>query len=102
MLTASQSFKLYQIVQRYFNKEEDAQAFVSEIESVIETRLSAEKDRLATKEDLVATKADLAREIGGLRAEMKEQKFDMIKWMFIFCIGQIAATLSIILLAVKK
>ncbi|MCW3107265.1 MAG: hypothetical protein JWQ09_1771 [Segetibacter sp.] len=77
MLTASQSFKLYQIVQRYFNKEEDAQAFVSEIESVIETRFSVEKDRLATKEDL-------AREIGSLKAEMKEQKSDIIKWMFIF------------------
>ncbi len=94
MLTAAQSFKLYQIVQRYFNKEEDAQAFVSEIESVIETRFSAEKDRLATKEDLT-------REVGGLRAEMKEQKSDIIKWMFIFWIGQIMATLSIVLL-VKK
>jgi hypothetical protein len=96
MLTAGQSFKLYQIVQRYFNKEEDAQAFVSEIESVIETRFSVEKDRLATKEDLLATKEDLTREISGLKVEMKEQKSDMIKWMFIFWIGQIAATLSII------
>jgi hypothetical protein len=94
MLTAAQSFKLYQIVQRYFNKEEDAQAFVSEIEGVIETRFSVEKDRLATKEDLT-------REIGGLRVEMKEQKSDIIKSMFIFWIGQIAATLSIVLLFKK-
>ena len=88
-------FKLYQIVQRYFNKKEDAQAFVSEIKCIIETRFSAEKDRLATKEDLV-------REVGGLKVEMKEQKSDMIKWMFIFWIGQIAATLSIVLLSIKK
>ena len=35
---------------------------------------------------------DVTCEIGGLRAEMKEQKFDIIKWMFIFWIGQIMAT----------
>jgi len=95
MLTPAKLFKLYQVVQRYFNKEEDAQAFVSQIESVIETRFSVEKDRLATKEDLV-------REVGGLKVEMKEQKSDVIKWMFIFWIGQIAATLSIVLLLIKK
>ncbi|HEX8676512.1 MAG TPA: hypothetical protein VF700_04790 [Segetibacter sp.] len=42
------------------------------LESVIETMFSAEKDRLATEEDVTC-------EIGGLRAEMKEQKSDIIK-----------------------
>jgi hypothetical protein len=50
---------------------------MQKLESVIETRFGAEKDRLATKEDVI-------REIGGLRAEMKEQKSDIINWMFIF------------------
>ena len=50
---------------------------MQKLESVIETRFGAEKYRLATKEDVI-------REIGGLRAEMKEQKFDIINWMFIF------------------
>ena len=45
---------------------------MQKLESVIETRFSAEKDRLATKEDVTC-------EIGGLRAEMKEQKSDIIK-----------------------
>lgn len=95
MLTASQSFKLYGIVQRYFNKEEDAQAFVSEIETAIDRKYEAEKDRLATKDDLLKLQMDL-------RIEMKEQKAEMIKWMFIFWIGQITATLAIVLVFLKK
>lgn len=64
------------------NKEDDAQAFVSEIESVIETRFSVEKDRLATKEDLLATKEDLTREIssfesGNERAKIGHDKMDV-------------------------
>jgi hypothetical protein len=50
---------------------------MQKLESVIETGFGAEKDRLATKEDVI-------REIGVLRAERKEQKSDIINWMFIF------------------
>jgi hypothetical protein len=95
MLTASQSFKLYSIVQRYFNKEEDAQAFVSEIENAIDKKYDVEKDRLATKEDLLKLQMEL-------RVEMKEQKSEIIKWMFIFWVGQIAATLAIVFVYIKK
>jgi hypothetical protein len=31
-----------------------------------------------------------------LRVEMREIKADMIKWMFIFCIGQFVAIIAII------
>jgi hypothetical protein len=95
MLTASQSFKLYSIVQRYFNKEEDAQAFVSEIENAIDKKYDVEKDRLATKEDLLKLQMEL-------RVEIKEQKSEIIKWMSIFWVGQIAATLAIVFVYIKK
>ncbi len=52
MITASQSLKLYEILNKNFKNEEDAKAVVKEIEAVIENRFQIERDRLATKEDL--------------------------------------------------
>jgi len=46
---------------------------------------------LATKDDLI-----------DLRNEMGKIKTDTIKWMFIFWVGQVGATMAIILLFVKK
>ncbi len=40
--------------------------------------------------------------IEGLRTEIGETKAEMIKWMFIVCIGQIGATLAIILIFLKR
>ena len=46
---------------------------------------------LATKEDV----ANIRREMGDIKAET-------IKWMFIFWIGQVGATLGIVFLFLKK
>jgi hypothetical protein len=46
---------------------------------------SVEKDRLATKEDMLATKIAL-----------EKMKSEIIKWMFVFWIGQIAVTLALV------
>ncbi len=51
-----------------------------------------------SKADIIATKEDLAK----LEIKIAEAKGDMIKWMFIFWIGQIAATFGFILLFLKK
>ena len=48
------------------------------VESKVEKSIDKEKDILATKVDLAEVKADI------------------IKWMFIFWIGQIAVTLAIV------
>ena len=50
----------------------------------IEKEVAAKTNNLATKEDVANAKAE------------------MIKWMFIFWIGQVGATLAILLLFVKK
>ena len=49
------------------------------------------KDEMENKTQLFATKEDLA-----------STKADIIKWMFIFWIGQIVATFGFILLYLKK
>ncbi len=48
--------------------------------------------------ETLATKDDIAN----LKKEISDAKADTIKWMFIFWIGQISATLACILLFVKK
>ena len=57
---------------------------------------------LATKEDINEVRRDLTTIVGSLRTEIAEAKADTIKWMFIFWIGQIGATIGIILLFLKK
>ena len=50
---------------------------------------------LATKEDVAKVKYDLSKQMGEIKA-------DIIKWMFLFWIGQVGTTLGIILLFLKK
>ena len=52
MITATQSFKLYEILSKNFTNADDAKSMVQEIEAVIENRFQIERDRLSTKEDL--------------------------------------------------
>lgn len=67
--------------------DQQAKTLTEYVEQRIEASIDKEKSILSTKED-----------IANLRVEMKEQKSELIKWMFIFWIGQIAATIGIILM----
>ena len=58
--------------------ESEAKALTEQVESKAEKPILKEKDVLATKVDLAETKSDI------------------IKWMFIFWIGQIVVTLGIV------
>ncbi len=89
MITASQSFKLYELFFPIVKSEEKTKEIIQTIEQVIDNKFTIEKDRLATKEDL-------AKEIGFVRKEIAESRTDIIKWMFVFWIGQVAVTLAIL------
>ena len=43
----------------------------------------------------------LTEEIGRLRVDMEKIRADLIKWMFIFWVGQVAITIGIIQFALK-
>ena len=43
-----------------------------------------------------ATKEDIAKLEGKLETKMAENKADIIKWMFIFWIGQLASVIAIV------
>ena len=50
----------------------------------------------------LATKEDIANLRGELRTEIAMVKADMIKWMFIFWIGQLAASIAIAKFLINK
>jgi hypothetical protein len=76
-MNAISTIEMYNILKGKLG-ENEAKALTEYVESKVERTFDKEKDVLATKEDLVNVKSDI------------------IKWMFIFWIGQIAVTLGIV------
>lgn len=75
--------KFYELLKAKLG-EKEADAFVSIMETKIDKKFEEACKTLATKEDLA------------------KQKAELIKWMFIFWIGQVAVTFGFILLFLKK
>lgn len=75
--------KAYEVLKSKLG-ETEATTLIEYFENKAEQKYSEKKETLATKEDLSSTRADI------------------IKWMFIFWIGQIAATFGFILIYLKK
>ena len=71
------------------------EAMFKYIDNKTERSVEATIKTLATKDDLAKVKYDLGKKIS-------EAKADSIKWMFIFWVGQVGATLGIILFLLKK
>lgn len=101
-MTASQSLKLYKIASKYFTNQDDASQFINEIENAVDIKFEDKKTILATREFVKEEIASIKEEIFDVKKEIAEAKADLIKWMFIFWIGQLGATIAIILLYVKK
>jgi hypothetical protein len=79
--------RLYDLISVKLGKET-----AENLTTFIEEKIRCEVD---TKTSILATKEDLARESGNIRA-------DMIKWMFVFWVGQALTTFGLILLFLKK
>lgn len=79
--------RLYDLISIKLGKET-----AENLTTFIEEKISSEVE---TKTSILATKEDLARESGNIRA-------DMIKWMFVFWVGQALTTFGLILLFLKK
>ena len=82
--------KLYDLLAIKLGKE-TAENLTNFIEHKITGELEYKSQILATKEDI--SRLDLKKE---------HTKSEMIKWMFIFWIGQVVATFGFILLFIKK
>lgn len=83
-MTAEISFKLFQLTQEFIKDKAKAKEFVSRIEQTLDNKFETKKDILATKNDIAEIKKEIA-----------ETKAEIIKWMFIFWVGQILALIAI-------
>lgn len=86
--------QLYTLLSEKVGKE-TAENLTGYIEDKIKDEVQTQSSNLATKQDLAAVELKLSEKISDTRA-------DMIKWMFIFWIGQVAVTFGFILLFLKK
>ncbi len=86
--------KLYELLKARIGYQE-AEAFVQILEKKVDDKFTDAKQTLATKEDI-------AKFEGRLETKIAESKVDIIKWMFIFWIGQLAAIIGIVKLFFVK
>lgn len=107
--------ELYEILKTKLG-EKEAKTLVEYIEAKVGKELEVKKDILATKEDINALKEDInalraetKEDINGLkieiekvRTEMEKTRSDIIKWMFLFWIGQVASLFAILQIFFRK
>jgi hypothetical protein len=93
-LEAKETARLYTLLSNKLGND-TTEAMFKYIDNKTERSVEATIKTLATKDDLAIVKHELSKEIS-------EVKADTIKWMFIFWIGQVAATLAIVMLYLNK
>ena len=78
---------MYEMLKAKFG-EKEATTFVTAYDEKIEKRFEDAKDVLSSKKDLADLKTELVEKIANNLS-------DIIKWMFIFWIGQLASFITI-------
>ena len=82
--------ELYEILKPKVG-EKEARTLVEYIEAKVERKFEGKKDVLATKQD-----------IANLEIKLEKTRADIIKWMFLFWIGQLASLIAILELFFKR
>ena len=83
--------KLFELLKARIG-EKEAEAFVQILENKVDKKFDETKDLLATKADIYLLKEDISL----LRTEAAHSKADIIKWMFLFWVGQMAAIIAVV------
>jgi hypothetical protein len=89
-LETKETARLYKLLSEKLGSD-TAEAMFKYIDNKTERSVEASIKTLATKEDLAKVKDDISQEIS-----------NSVKWMFIFWIGQVGATIAIVFLFLKK
>lgn len=71
---------------------ESESAIALDVRAVLDEKL----EHLATKADLAELRVEISGNKGELRGEMGEIKAELMRWMFVFWIGQVAAMVGIV------
>ena len=83
MTSFSQTFRIYEMLNKYFKNEEDAKSVASGIEEMVNQRFQTEKERLATKMDIMELKGDISQ----VKVRMKQSFKDQLKLIILTMIG---------------
>ena len=83
MTPFSQTFRIYEMLNKYFNNEHDAKTVASGIEDMVNQRFQTEKERLATKMDMMELKGDISQ----LKVRMKQSFRDQMKLLILIMCG---------------
>jgi hypothetical protein len=89
-LEAKETARLYQLLSEKLGND-TTEAMFKYIDNKTERSVEATIKSLATKDD-----------IAQVRREIADGRVENIRWMFIFWIGQVGATLAIVFLYLKK
>jgi len=83
MTPFTQTFRIYEMLNKYFNNEEDAKTVASGIEEMVNQRFQTEKERLATKMDIMELKGDISH----VKIRMKQSFRDQMKLIVLIMSG---------------
>ncbi len=81
--------------------EREAKTLVEFVEIHVEKKFEERMNEIASKEDILLVKKDLFQVRAELEITIEKVRADMIKWMFIFWVGQVSVTVGLILLFIK-
>lgn len=82
--------------------EKEAKSIIEYIEVKVEKKLEEKKDILATKQDIANLEMATKQEIANLEIKIEKTRSDIIKWMFLFWIGQLASFIAILQIFFRK
>ena len=94
MVINMSDIQLFQILKQKMG-EQEAEALVTFVDHKI-------KENNEFNLSILATKADIHDLKGNLEVKIADSKAEMIKWMFIFWIGQVAVTVGFLVVYLKK
>lgn len=97
MATFTQTFRIYETLNKYFNNDEDAKAMASGIEEMVNYRFQSEKERLATKMDIMELKADISH----VKMRMKQGFHTQVKLIVLIMTGFSLLIVSLTMLILK-
>ena len=89
--------QLFQILKQKMG-EQEAEALVTFVDHKIKDNNEFNLNILATKADI----GELKIEMSNLEVKIADSKAEMIKWMFIFWIGQVAVTVGFLVIYLKR
>lgn len=75
----------------------EAKVFVEFVEEKVNDQLNQRMNSFATKNDINDVKEDIRK----VDVRIEKIRADLIKWMFIFWVGQVSVTIGLILLVVR-